>query len=181
MHCLAWLLHFSYVRYIRLSVLAIPLLFGWLKQMTTPSSLLGTMLTRRLESVMSSCMGHHGKMEHMYSILAARSRPPPISLSRNRQFTDVMSLPWESFLPTHDDVWRVKENLVVLVSRMLTKYFKSLSPLSKAVPQPISHQHSEQMLKKSEVVMLNALMKNEAQGSDVLAHYLGTSGNTPEE
>ena len=124
-------------------------------------------------------LSHHCKMEYMYSILAARSRPPPLSLSRNRQFTDVMSLPWESFLPTHDDVWQVKENLVVLVSlrRMLTKYFKSLSPLSKAVPQPISHQYSEQMLKKSEVVMLNALMKNEAQGSDVLVHPSRLSGN----
>ena len=50
-------------------------------------------------------LGHHGKMEHMFSILAAHSyRLAPLSLSCTGQVTDVMSLPWESFLPTHDDV-----------------------------------------------------------------------------
>ena len=113
-------------------------------------------------------LDHHGKMEHMFSILAVRSRLPQLSLSHTGQVTDVMSLPWESLLPTQNDIGRVKKNLVVLVSRMLTKYFKSLSPLSKAVPQHISHQHSAQWSKKSEVVVLDVLMKNEAQGSDIL-------------
>ena len=71
-------------------------------------------------------------MEHMYSILAACSRPPPLSLSRNRQFTDVMSLPWESFLPTHDDIWRVKENLVA--------YEILQEPLSLAKGSTTTHQ-----------------------------------------
>ena len=113
-------------------------------------------------------LGHHGKMEHMFSILAARSRLPPLSLSRTGQVADVTSLPWESFLPTHEDIERVKENLVVLVSRILTKYFKSLSPFSKAVPKHISHQYSTHMSKKSEVAVLNVLMRNEAQASDML-------------
>ena len=42
-----------------------------------------------------------------------------------------MSLPWKSFLPAHEDIERVKKNLVVLVSRILAKHFKSLSPLSR--------------------------------------------------
>ena len=67
---------------------------------------------------------------------------------------------------------------------MLTKYFKSLSPLSKAVPQHISHQHSAQMSKKSEVVELDVLMKNEAQGSamlDIMYTLQGYLGNVSED
>ena len=94
--------------------------------------------------VRNKWLGYHGKMEHMFSILAAHRRFPWLSFSRTGRVTDVMS-PWESFLPTQDDVGRVKESLVVLVSWMLNKYFKSLSPLSKAVPQHISHQYSAQM------------------------------------
>ena len=56
----------------------------------------------------------------------------------------------------------------MLVSRILTKYFKSLSPLSKAVPKHISHKYSTHMSKKSEVAVLNVLMRNEAQASDML-------------
>ena len=113
-------------------------------------------------------MGHHSKMEHMFSILVARSRLPPLSLNLTGKVTYVKSLSWESFLLTHDDVKRVKGNLAVLVSRLLTKYFKSLSHLSKVVPQHITHQYSAQMSKRSEVVVLDVLMKNEAKASDII-------------
>lgn len=43
---------------------------------------------------------HKGSMVHMYSLLAARSRLPPLDLSRTGQVADVMSLPWQSFLPS---------------------------------------------------------------------------------
>lgn len=113
-------------------------------------------------------LGHHGEMHHMFSVLVARSRLPSLSLARTGQVTNVTSLPWESFLPTHDDVKSVKGNLVVLVSRLLTKYFKSLSPLAKSIPQHIGHMYSTQMSKKSEVVVLDVLMKNEARSTDML-------------
>ena len=111
-------------------------------------------------------------VEHMFSILVACSQLPPISYTHTGQIADVMSLTGKSFLPTYDDVERVKGNLAVLVSWFPTKYmymyFKSLSPLSKAVPQHISHQYSAQMSKKSEVVVLDVLMKNEVEASDML-------------
>ena len=71
---------------------------------------------------------HHGKMEHMFCLRAAPNRILPLSLSHTGQVADVMSLPWKSFLPAHEDIERVKKNLVVLVSRILAKHFKSLSP-----------------------------------------------------
>ena len=111
---------------------------------------------------------HKGDMVHMYSLLAARSRLPPLDLSRTGQVADMMSLPWESFLPSQGDVDRIRKNHVVLVSRLLAQYFKDLSPLSKSVPKHIEHKYSEQMSTKSDVVVLDVLMKNEATSAGML-------------
>jgi hypothetical protein len=53
-----------------------------------------------------------------------------------------------SFLPSAEDIQRVKNNLVVLVSGILTKYIKELQPLSKVVPKHIMHEYSAEMSKK---------------------------------
>jgi len=107
-------------------------------------------------------------MLHMYSLLVGRSRIPGIGLSRTGQVAKLSSLPSESFLPTQSDVNATKQNLVVLVSRILTRYMHSLFPLSKAIPQHITHKYTAQMSKKSEVVVLDVLMKNEAKSSDMI-------------
>ena len=109
-------------------------------------------------------MNHKGSIVvHMYSLLAARSLLAPLDLSRTGQVADVMSLPWQSFLPSQGDVDIFRNNLVVLVSRLLAQYFKCLSPISKSVPKHIKHKYSQSMSTKSEVVVLDVLMKNEAK------------------
>ena len=62
----------------------------------------------------------------------------------------------------------MKENLVVLVGRILTEYFPALVPFYKVVPKHILHQYSVEMSKKSDVVVLDVLMKNEAKNKDML-------------
>ena len=111
---------------------------------------------------------HQSEMVHMYSLLVARSRLPPLDLPRTGQVADVMSLPWKSFLPTQEDIESIRNNLAVLVSRLLVQYFKDLSSLSKSVPNHIKHKYSQQMSKKSEVVVLDVLMKNEATSAGML-------------
>jgi hypothetical protein len=76
--------------------------------------------------------------------------------------------PNEFFLPKKTDVLAVKENLVILVARILTKYFRALGPFAKLVPKHILHRYSSKMSKKSEVVVLDVLMKNEAKHRDML-------------
>lgn len=107
-------------------------------------------------------------MLHMYSLLVGRSRIPGIGLFCVGQVAKLSSSPTESFLPTLSDVNAVKKNLVVLVCRVLTRYIHGLSPLSIAIPQHITHTYSAQMSKKSEVVVLDVLMKNEAKSSDMI-------------
>lgn len=105
---------------------------------------------------------HHGSLLHMYSILAGRSRIPSQCLSRTGYVHALSDLPAQGFLPTSADVEAVRKNLVVLVSRIITEYIDGLSVLSKAVPQHIQHHFSNEMGMKSEVIVLDVLMKNEA-------------------
>lgn len=111
---------------------------------------------------------HSGQMIHMYSTLVARSRLPDLDLCRTGQVADLSNIPWKSFLPSSDDIGHVKRNLVVLVARLLTQYIKDLSPLSRSVPQHIPHKYTEQMSRRSEVAVLDVLMKNEACHSDMV-------------
>ena len=123
---------------------------------------------------------HQKSMVPMYSILAGRSRTPALHLSDEGTVADLAGLSYTEFLPTHHDVERVTSNLVVIVSRVLTEYKSDLSPLSKAVIKHIPHKYSAQMSKKSEVVVLDVLMKNEAKHSnmiDILKQMVGYLGD----
>ena len=63
---------------------------------------------------------------------------------------------------------------------MTVEYISDLSPLSNAVIKHIPHKYSAQMSKKSEVVVLDVLMKNEAKHSnmiDILKQMVGYLGD----
>ena len=107
------------------------------------------------------------QLHHMFSMLVVRGctqgPPHPLPLSQHSlSFLEVSSL-----LLTSEDVEAIKKNLVVLVSRILCKYKKPLNFLAKIVPAHIQHKFSEEMAKKSETVVLDVLMKNEAKHSDM--------------
>ena len=111
---------------------------------------------------------HHGSLLHMYSILAGRSRTPAKHLSHTGCVATLSSLPAETFLPTACDICAVKANMVILVSRIITQYIGDLLRSSKNVPKHILHKYSKEMGTKSEVVVLDVLMKNEAKHSDMI-------------
>ena len=70
----------------------------------------------------------------------------PVEDTENTEATDLKSLSPSSFLPKKDDVLAISQNLKVLVlARILCKYIKCLSPLSKQVSPHISHEHPEKM------------------------------------
>lgn len=111
---------------------------------------------------------HQGEMLHMYSILAGCSRTPANDLPYTGQVAQLSSIPYESFLPSQSEVNSVKKNMTVIVCRILTDYIQDLSPLAKAVPKHIHHRYSKQMAQKSEVIVLDVLMKNETCHSDMI-------------
>ena len=112
---------------------------------------------------------HQGKLHHMFSMLLVRDRilAPPLT-SPQKQPPGLSSLKISSLLPTPDDVKAIHKHLEVLVSRVLCKYMKPLAFLAKVVPSHIQHKYSQQTAQKSETVVLDVVMKNEAKHSDML-------------
>ena len=78
------------------------------------------------------------------------------------------SEPLSSFLPSSSDVEAVQSNLVIVFSHIICTYIKALAPLSKSVPEHISHIYSKEMAEKSDVIVLDVLHKNETKNSDML-------------
>ena len=128
---------------------------------------------------------HQGELVHMYSILAGRSRTADATFSRTEQIASLSSISSSSLLPTKLNIELIKQNLVVLVGRVLTKYVDVLKPLSKVVPSHITHKFSEEMAEKSSVVLVDVLFKNEACRSDmidIMSNMIGYLGSEyPEE
>lgn len=111
---------------------------------------------------------HQGEMLHMYSILVGRSRTPAPQLPHMGHLLELKDIPPDFFLPQRRDVLAMKSNLVILVSRILIQYIPALAFLTGVVPKHILHRYSKKMSEKSEVVVLDILMKNEIEHSDML-------------
>ena len=111
---------------------------------------------------------NHAQLIHMFSVIAIRDRvkPPPFSPSFTVQ--RLQSPPTFSSLIELSDVQKLKDNLVVLVSRDLCKYIKCLSRCASSLQWHIEHTHSCEMASKSEVAVLDVLHLNESQNSDML-------------
>ena len=121
----------------------------------------------KMKGVRDIRVDHQPELQHMYSIMAVRSRvqsPPDARLSTG----SFGLLQPSAFLPTVHDVRAIQDNLVVLVSRIVCHNMKHLSFLSKVVPAHITHQYSEEMAKKSDVIVLDVLIKNETRNADML-------------
>lgn len=84
-----------------------------------------------------------------------------------------------------EDLKTIKSNLLVIVQRVLTKYIPDLAFLGSVVPDHILHKYSKEMSTKSDVAVVDVLMKNEARHDDMLdimeemQGYLGT--NIPDD
>ena len=117
----------------------------------------------KLKRVRDQRSDNQSEMVNMYSVLVAKSRVSSQSFSKTGVVADLNSIPCESFLPSHDDVHAVKQNLVVLVCRLLCTFFKDPNPLSKSVPAHIPHKFSKEMEKKSEDAVIDVLLKDETR------------------
>jgi hypothetical protein len=104
---------------------------------------------------------------NMYSILVAKSCVSS-GFPKTGVVADLCSIPWKSFLQSHDDVLCVKQNLVVLVCQLLTKFFHDLTPFSKCVPAHIPHQYSKETAMKSEDAVNEVLLKDETRHSVII-------------
>ena len=110
---------------------------------------------------------HRSELQHMYSMLVVLSRILSTPDARSL-VSGFGSLQPSAFLPTVQDVKAIQDNLVVVIRRILCQNMKHLSFILKVVPAHITHRYSEEMAKKSDVIVLDVLMKNEAKNADML-------------
>ena len=109
-----------------------------------------------------------GGMTHMYSMLVVKSRVSSTGLSITGSCSDFRSLQPADLLPTTSDLHTMRRNLITLVSRVLCTYITALQPFSSVVTAHITHQYSKQMAQKSDVHVIDVLLKNEAKHSDMI-------------
>ena len=99
-------------------------------------------------------MDNQNKSLHYFNTYAAKDRPDFYKLNSDHKATskDIKSAPTSTFLPTMEDCKKVRDNYVVLVSRVLVDHLTFLHPLKKCVPCHVVHKYSNEMSKKSEIV-----------------------------
>lgn len=123
---------------------------------------------------------HRGKMVNMYSLLLVSARTLG-STSMSGSTGDLKSLQAKGFLPSKDDVHKIKLNLTVLIGRILCTYIKCLQPFLDLLPQHIPHKYYTEMAKVSETHFLDVLQKNEAKASDMIDIMTTMQGYLGEE
>lgn len=89
---------------------------------------------------------------HYFHAFAALSHVETLHLYDTKPIGDIKALPLSTFLPSEEDCSALRDNYVVLISRILVKHVAFLQPFSKCVPKEIEHMYSEAMAKKSSVV-----------------------------
>ena len=80
-------------------------------------------------------LDHQGKLLHMYSIVAGKSRIPATDLSHTGYVADITTLEPESFLPHSKEVDAIKKNMKVIVSRHLAHYIPAFATVKKTCPK----------------------------------------------
>jgi len=131
----------------------VPPLQQWIAEGVT-FKFVGDNVDKRKE-VQDIRVDHQSELQHMYSMLVVRSRVPSPPLDARSVVSDFGSLQPSDFLPTAEDIKAIKDNLVVLVSCILCQNMKHHSFILRVVPAHITHQYSEEIAKKSDVIVLD--------------------------
>ena len=119
-----------------------------------------------LEGVRDTRSNHLKHLCHMYSVLVAKSRLPPVVATAKPR--SLRSLHTTCFEPTSAHIASIKLNLSIIFCTILCTYIKDFQKLKRLVPQHIYHKYSLKMSERSEVVVLDVLYKNEACHQDML-------------
>ena len=92
------------------------------------------------------------KEHHWFNLYAVKNRIHGEHLANDKVSADVSTLPLATWLPTVDDCVRLRDEFIVLVSRIFVAKFKAFSVFSDVVQDHIPHQYSKEMSEKSHIV-----------------------------
>ena len=98
---------------------------------------------------------HQVQSLHYFHAYAALNRIETLHLDDTCPHGDIEQLPLSTFLLSPDDCCVLRDNYVVLVSRILVKHLTFLNKFGKHVPKHIHHLYTDIMTQKSTVVSLS--------------------------
>ena len=81
-----------------------------------------------------------------------------------------------NYLLSSEEMEKTKKDFTIIVARVLVEFFQCMKPISKVVPNHIEHIYSDEMAKKTEIVMLLVVPYNHSKHSDV-CQYLDWLNN----
>jgi hypothetical protein len=95
---------------------------------------------------------HQTKSYHYFYSYAVYDRIDLSGYSNEIPDIDIEALPLTTFLPSLNDCKKLRDNYIILASRVLVTHLRFLTPLKGCVPQHIDHVHLKELTKKSDVV-----------------------------
>eukprot|EP00731_Ephydatia_muelleri_P034686 Em0072g4a len=111
---------------------------------------------------------HQSTSLHYFHSYAVKDRVDVSDLSPEVPLVTSKEIDVNLFLPSPEDCQSLEANFCTLMMRILVKHIPGISHLSSVVLQHIPHPYSVAMSKKSEVVPLGVLLKNENKLDDMM-------------
>lgn len=89
-----------------------------------------------------------------FNSFAVQDRVDLSSYSDHTPSVDIDTLSMDCLLPTHNDLQTLRSCFAIHIARILTRYLSIFSAFVKVVPLHIDHKYSDNMAKKSNVVII---------------------------
>ena len=96
-----------------------------------------------------------GKSHHWFSLYTVKDRVSGNHLPDELPLADVSELPLSTWLPSISDCVTLRDEFIILVSRVLVRNFTAFDFLKNEVVEHIPHAYSAAMKKKSEIVSID--------------------------
>ncbi|KAK3721664.1 hypothetical protein QZH41_013812 [Actinostola sp. cb2023] len=111
---------------------------------------------------------NQNKDKHWCNHNAVINRVEPVNVSNDKPIADLLDVPNKTILPTIEDHTKLMKDLTVLVARVFVENFTSFSVFKDVVPNHIRHKYSHQLVKKTNMVNLGIIFKDENLGEDMI-------------
>ncbi|KAK3102183.1 hypothetical protein FSP39_009426, partial [Pinctada imbricata] len=114
-------------------------------------------------------------MHNMVQAYAAKDRVPVMHLADTEPLPeDIKQIPIENYLPDKGDIEILKSEYLIIIQRIVCKNVAVFKEMDSIVCWHIPHDYEQQSKKRSDIVTLGVLDKNESKITDmvdILGHY----------
>lgn len=97
-------------------------------------------------------MSARNREHHWFQLYAARNRITKDDLADEEPKASIKDLPLSTWLPSSQDRASLRKDFIVLIGRVLIKYFPEFACWKDVIPDHIEHEHFTETKEKSELV-----------------------------